>query len=155
MPLSDQEMNALEIVAKYNFLTECEEKGYISQEKYAALYNSFGLKSQQMVNFYLERLDEHFKDTSQYLDSLKPKKLSDTVDGIADQIIEDLPPKERKNLSKLPEKALEPLQMALGLYSKKQLDEIPADENVQDLNDANAPANIIRRVWEKLRGDDE
>jgi hypothetical protein len=41
VPLSDQETTALDIIAKYNFLTECHEKGYIAKEKYDEIV--FGL----------------------------------------------------------------------------------------------------------------
>ena len=48
------------------------------------------------------------------------------------------------------EKDLESLQMALGLYSKKQFDERPVNEDEQDLDDAFASEKVVKRVWEKL-----
>ena len=71
MPLSDQEMTALDVIARYNFLTKCQEKGYITKEKYDAIVLGFGPKNLEMINYYTERLDDHFKDTARYLDSLK------------------------------------------------------------------------------------
>ena len=73
MPLSDQETTVLDILAQYNFLTECQEKGYISKEKYDQIIFSFGSKNLEMVNYYSERLDEYFKDMALYIDSLKGK----------------------------------------------------------------------------------
>lgn len=71
MPLSDQETTVLDIIAQYNFLTECQEKGYISQEKYDQILFGFGPKNLEMIDYYVVRLDEHFKDAARYLDSLK------------------------------------------------------------------------------------
>lgn len=41
--------------------------------------------------------------------------------------------------------------MVLGLYTEKQLDNYHFDENDQDLDGSYGPANIIERVWEKLK----
>ena len=71
MPLSDQETTALEIIARYSFLTECQEKGYITEDKYKEIVFGFGPKNLEMVNYFIERLDEYFKDMSLYIDSLK------------------------------------------------------------------------------------
>jgi len=71
MPLSDQEMTALDVIARYNFLTECQAKGYITKEKYDEIVFGFGSKNLKMINYYTERLDDHFKDTARYLDHLK------------------------------------------------------------------------------------
>ena len=71
MPLSDQEITTLDVIAQYNFLTECQEKGYITKEKYDEIVFGFGPKNLEMINYYSERLDDHFKDTAQYLDDLK------------------------------------------------------------------------------------
>ena len=56
MPLSDQETTALEIVARYNFLTECQEKGYISKEKYKEIVFGFGPNNLEMINYYTKCL---------------------------------------------------------------------------------------------------
>ena len=71
MPLSEQETTALEIIARYSFLTECQEKGYIAETKYKEIVFGFGPKNLEMVNYYMERLDEYFKDMSLYIDRLK------------------------------------------------------------------------------------
>lgn len=154
MPLNDDEINTLEIIARYNFLTECHEKGYISKERYDEIVFGFGPKNLEMVNYYIERLDDHFKDTSRHMDSLEPAKIPDTIEGLADEIVEDLSPEERDNLSKLPEEMLEPIQMASGLYSKKQLENMPDDQDVKEPTDAFGPAKVVKKVWEKLRGND-
>ena len=75
MPLSDQETTVIDIIAQYTFLTECQEKGYITKEKYDEIIFRFGPKNLEMINYYNERLNEHFKDTARYFDSLKPTKL--------------------------------------------------------------------------------
>ena len=71
MPLTDEETNILDVIARYNFLLECTESGYITEEKYKQIYQSFGLKNKQMVMYYLERLIEHKKDMVSFLDSIQ------------------------------------------------------------------------------------
>ena len=62
---------------------------------------------------------------------------------------------ERAELSNLKKSGVKTLQMVLGLYTGNQLDNFNlGDNNPQDLDDAYAAANVIRRVWEKLRADD-
>ena len=146
MPLSDQETTALDIIAKYNFLTECHEKGYIAKEKYDEIVFGFGPKNLEMINYYIERLDDHFKDTSAYMDNLKPGSIPDTFEGIADKIVQELSPEERKNLSNLPEEALKPIQMASGLYSKEQIDKMHDDEDSKLKN----MWLIVKNVWVRL-----
>jgi len=71
VPLSDQEITAIDIIAQYNFLTECQEKGYITKETYDQIVYGFGPKNLEMIDYYVVRLNDHFKDTARYLDSLK------------------------------------------------------------------------------------
>ena len=71
MPLSDDEINVLDVIARYNFLSECRESRYITEENYKQIYQSFGLKNKQMVLYYLERLTEHKKDMVSFLDSVQ------------------------------------------------------------------------------------
>jgi hypothetical protein len=71
VPLSDQETTALDIIARYSFLTECQEKGYITKEKYDEIVFGFGPKNLEMVDYYVVRLNDHNKDTARYLDRLK------------------------------------------------------------------------------------
>ena len=71
MSLSEEETSVLDIIARYSFLSECRESGYITEEKYKQIYQSFGLKNKQMVLYYLERLTEHKKDMVSFLDSVQ------------------------------------------------------------------------------------
>ena len=71
MPLSDEETNALDVIARYSFLSECRESEYITEEIYKQIYQSFGLKNKQLVLYYLERLTEHKKDMVSFLDSVQ------------------------------------------------------------------------------------
>jgi hypothetical protein len=71
MSLSEEETSVLDVIARYNFLSECREKGYIRDEKYDQVYQSFGLKNKQMVNYYLEQLTEHKKDLVSFLDRVQ------------------------------------------------------------------------------------
>ena len=69
--MSDQETTVLDIIARYNFHTECHEKDYITKEKYDEILFGFGPKNLEMIDYYVVRLDEQFKDAARYLDSLK------------------------------------------------------------------------------------
>jgi len=71
MALSAEETNVLDVIARYCFLLECRENGYITEEKYKQIYKSFGLKNKQIVQYYLEGLTEHKKDMVKLLDSLQ------------------------------------------------------------------------------------
>jgi len=73
------------------------------------------------------------------------------VDEKADQLIEMLDLEERVRISNLPKSDVKFLQMVLGQYTGKQLDKYYIDEKYQDLDDSYGPANVIERVWEKLR----
>jgi hypothetical protein len=89
------------------------------------------------------------------MDSLKPGEMPDTIEGLADKIIEDLSPEERANLSNLPEELLTPIQMASGLYSKAQLKNMPDDEDIKDPSNTFGPAKVVKKVWQKLRDSDD
>jgi len=71
MPLSDEETNVLDVITRYNFLLECRESGYITEKNYKQIYQSFGLKNKQIIQYYLERLTEHKKDMVGFLDSVQ------------------------------------------------------------------------------------
>ena len=71
MALSEEETNVLEVIARYSFLLECRENGYITEDKYKNIYRSFGLKNKQIIQYYLERLTEHKKDMVSFLDSVQ------------------------------------------------------------------------------------
>ena len=74
-----------------------------------------------------------------------------TVDKAADVIIETLDLEERIRISNLPNSDVKFLQMILGQYTEKQLEKYYIDETYQDLDGPYGPANVIERVWEKLR----
>jgi len=71
MTLSEEETNVVDVIARYNFLLECRENGYIKEDKYKQIYRSFGLKNKQIIQYYLERLTEHKKDMVGFLDSVQ------------------------------------------------------------------------------------
>ena len=75
----------------------------------------------------------------------------DTVDQAADEIIETLDLEERVRISNLPRSEVTVLQQVLGLYTEKQLENYYIDETYQDPNGPYWSANVIERVWEKLR----
>jgi len=73
MALTEEEMNILEIIARYDFLIECRDKGYITEEKRQQIVFGFGPKNLELIDYYVNRLEDHIMNTSDYLDSLKRK----------------------------------------------------------------------------------
>ena len=80
-----------------------------------------------------------------------PIRPPQTVDEAADEIIETLDLEERVRISNLPHSDVKILQMVLGQYTEKQLERSYIDETYQNLDAPYGPANVIERVWEKLR----
>ena len=74
-----------------------------------------------------------------------------TVDEAAEEIIETLDLEERVRISNLPKSDVKILQMVLGQYTEKQLEKYYIDETYQNLDAPYGPANVIERVWERLR----
>ena len=84
-----------------------------------------------------------------------------TVDEAVEQIIDELELQDRTLISNLSEYDLKPLQMVLGLYIREPFDKWAFNEELrqscleesdeENVDDAYAPAIIIKRVWEKLR----
>ncbi|MBW2633171.1 MAG: hypothetical protein JRE14_03405 [Deltaproteobacteria bacterium] len=73
MALTDEEMNILEIIARYNFLIECRDKGHITEEKRQQIVFGFGPKNLELVDFYINRLEDLILDIPDCLDSLERK----------------------------------------------------------------------------------
>ena len=71
MPLNDDEIHAIDIIARYNFLLECCSKGLLSDEKCKNILTGFGQKNLEIIKYYNERLSDHVMDTERYLSSLK------------------------------------------------------------------------------------
>ena len=84
-------------------------------------------------------------------ESEMPDIRTDSLDDAADEIIETLDLDERVRISNLLRSELKFLQMVLGLYTEKQLENYYIDETYQDPDGPYWAANVIERVWEKLR----
>jgi len=73
MALNEEEMHILDIIARYNFLIDCREKGLITEEKRQEIAFTFGPKALELINYYRDKLEDHHLDGPEYLDSLKRK----------------------------------------------------------------------------------
>lgn len=71
MPLTDDEIHALDIIARYSFLLECRDKGHITDERCQQILFTFGQKNLELIKYYEDRLEDHIMGTEDYLDSLK------------------------------------------------------------------------------------
>ena len=75
MSLTDTETHIIDIIARYNFLIECRDKGLITEEKRQEIIFTFGPKAIELITYYDEKVEEHQLDGEEYLGRLK-KKLS-------------------------------------------------------------------------------
>jgi hypothetical protein len=69
--LSQPERDALDAVARHNFLEDCKKIGFINQETFDKLVFQMGSKNMDRVNYYLKRFKEHQDDTIKFLDGNK------------------------------------------------------------------------------------
>ena len=74
MPLTESEKQVLEIIARYTFLANAKDIGYLDEDKYKELMSKFGYKNHELIQYYLERLNEHLGETRDFLDSLEETK---------------------------------------------------------------------------------
>ena len=73
MALTDAEIHIIDIIARYNFLIECRDKGLITDEKRQEIVFTFGPKAIEMIKYYDDKVEEHQLDRAEYLDRLKKK----------------------------------------------------------------------------------
>jgi UDP-N-acetylglucosamine 2-epimerase len=73
MALKDSEIHVMDIIARYNFLIECRDKGLITEEKRQEIVFTFGPKSIEMIKYYEDKVEEHQLDRDEYLARLKKK----------------------------------------------------------------------------------
>jgi len=73
MALNEAEMHIIDIIARYNFLIECRDKGLITEEKRQEIVFTFGPKAIELIKYYDDKAEEHQLDGAEYLDRLKNK----------------------------------------------------------------------------------
>ena len=73
MALNEAEMHIIDIIARYNFLIECRDKGQITEEKRQEIVFTFGPKAIELIKYYDDKAEEHQLDRAEYLDRLKNK----------------------------------------------------------------------------------
>ena len=71
MPLSPRDKHILDIISQYTFLNYCRDKKLISEEKRQEIVFRFGSENHEIIDYYVKRLDEHYRDTSRFLENLK------------------------------------------------------------------------------------
>lgn len=73
MALTEAEIHTIDILARYNFLIQCRDKGLITEEKRQEIVFTFGPKAIELMTYYDEKLEEHQLDEDEHLDRLKKK----------------------------------------------------------------------------------
>ena len=67
MALTVKDQHILELISKYTFLDCCNKKGLISEETRQQIVFSFGSEANEIIDYYVCRLDEHYQDTSRFI----------------------------------------------------------------------------------------
>jgi hypothetical protein len=75
MPISPEEKRLLDLIAKYNFLDQCNATGILDRDTFDRLTFQMGAENMEKIQYYLQRLNEHHEDTREFLD--RNKKDSD------------------------------------------------------------------------------
>ena len=73
MALTETEIHIIDIIARYNFLIDCRDKGLITEEKRQEIVFTFGPKAIELITYYDDKTEEHQMDEAEYLDRLKNK----------------------------------------------------------------------------------
>jgi UDP-N-acetylglucosamine 2-epimerase len=73
MALTEAEIHIIDIIARYNFLIACRDKGLITEEKRQEIVFTFGPKAIELINYYDDKVEEHQLDGAEYLGRLKKK----------------------------------------------------------------------------------
>lgn len=71
MPLTVRDKHILDIISQYTFLNHCRENGLISEEEQQEIIFRFGAENREVLNYYVNQLDAHRKDSLLFLDNLK------------------------------------------------------------------------------------
>ena len=71
MEITEHEKNLLDLIAKYNFLDQCNQTGLIDRDTFDRLVFQMGSDNMERVQYYLKRLNEHHDDTREFLDKNK------------------------------------------------------------------------------------
>ena len=73
MALTEAEIHIIDIIARYNFLIDCRDKGLITEEKRQEIVFTFGPKAIELITYYDDKTEDHQMDGAEYLDRLKNK----------------------------------------------------------------------------------
>jgi len=71
MPISPEEKDLLDLIAKYNYLDRCNATGLLDRDTFDRLVFQMGSDNMEKVQYYLQRLNEHHEDTREFLDRAK------------------------------------------------------------------------------------
>jgi hypothetical protein len=74
MVLTDNEKEILEIIARFTFLSSMKDTGHLTEEKYTEIMEQFGHRNHELIQYYLETLNQHLTGTREFLDNLEKKK---------------------------------------------------------------------------------
>ena len=69
MPVKQEEKVLLDLIARYQHLTDCKDNGLIDLGKYSKiLWENLSEDDMERIKYYMQRLEEHHADTSKFMD---------------------------------------------------------------------------------------
>lgn len=71
MPISPTEKALLDLIAKYNFLDQCNATGLLDRKTFERLTLQMGSDNMEKIQYYLKQLNEHHENTREFLDRAK------------------------------------------------------------------------------------
>ena len=63
MTLTTRDKHILDLISQYTFLDYCKKRGLISEETCQKIVFSFGSDAYEIIDYYVQKLDEHYRDT--------------------------------------------------------------------------------------------
>lgn len=75
MSLNQKEKILLDLIARYQYLTDCKDNGLIDLGTYSKiLWENLSEDDMECIKYYMQRLEEHHADTSAFMDRYLEKE---------------------------------------------------------------------------------
>ena len=75
MPIKQEEKVLLDLIAKYQYLTDCKDNDLIDLGTYSKLlWDILSEDDMERIKYYMQRLEGHHADTSAFMDKYLEKE---------------------------------------------------------------------------------
>jgi hypothetical protein len=70
MPVKQEEKVLLDLISRYQYLTDCKDNDLIDLGTYSKiLWENLSEDDMERIKYYMEQLEKHHNDTSKFMDS--------------------------------------------------------------------------------------